>query len=257
MSHLAYNTIGQPYFRDFITHIESLKNETSQMYLDPTHILNLSTYYFLRGEIKKSHEVVDWGHSMYKNNYEFRIQKCKLYILQQHYEEAIFVLNTLKNQENPYALFERVKLSMLTNKRKEAKYYVDMIIEQITEKDKLYLPLTFFLAKNNFQRCAKECWEVVSKASPKTNDFVITEVAYNYAIEEYEKAFKICNKFNKYHKDNLIICFYLTSISILLDKLRKANNLIIHLKELVPSCIITNQLEEELENRRFAKIQAK
>lgn len=254
MRHLISNEIGEPYFKGIVNEVENLHNEKSHMILGPSQILNLSTFYFLRGEYQKSFDLIDWGNSMYKNMDDFTIEKCKIFILLGQYKKALATLDTLQNPTSIYAIYERIKLAMLTDKTKDAQFYVSKILDKVPSKETLYIYLAFFFIKNKKVECAKKCWEAACKNPTDDYNFKLTKIAIEYGTGQYNEAYKHSLSLCKKHPNDLVLHFYLTSLSILLDKKKKSPQLLKQLKEVDTLNKITINLEKDFNKQRYSKI---
>lgn len=249
MCYLVCDKIGTASFNR-LTKTVTPSNQ-KHIILEPSLILNLSTYYYMEGKTKQSLDILDRGITLYTNLDSFIIQKCKILILEHDYEQATKTLDKLLNQMTPYALFERAKLSMLTHHEENARYYVEKLLTKVHSKENVYACLIFFFTEMHNIKCAEECWSKVYKNPQFSNHNKLTQVAFNYERGNYEEAYNTCKELYKKQPDHLIICLYLAALSIALKKLKMSNNVIKHLKKLHPSNLITSRLETELLNLRL------
>ena len=246
MLYLACDIIGTPDFINLVDRIEHLRQEQSPLVIDPELLLTLSTFYYLQGKPEDSFFFIDKGISMYRDNDDFKIEKCKILILQKKYNEAIDTLNTLDNTNNPKALYERLKLSMLMHHERDAKFYTYKILNKISNHKSVYTELTFFFAVNHMLKEAQECWTVASRNPSSSLAFKMTHIALKYELGEYSEAFEECQKIYNKYPNHLIIGLYLAYLSFSLKKHRKATNLVKELKKIYPYNQRLLQLDLEL-----------
>lgn len=238
--------MGTPRFIKLVNRIENLRKEQFPLVIDPKLILTLSTFYYLQGKPEDSFFFINKGISMYRNNDDLKIEKCKILTLQKRYNEAIDTLDTLDNTISSKALFERLKLSMLMHHERDAQVYTYKILNKVSNHEVVYTRLTFFFAINHMQKEAQECWTVASKNPSSSLEFTMTRIALRYELGEYKEAFEDCQKMYKKYPNHLIFGLYLAYLSFLLNKHRKAINIVQQLKKYYPSNLRILQLESEL-----------
>ena len=247
MRHLVCTEIGQPYFTNLVKHLEKMQEEKVDVYVEPSYFLNFSTFFYTAGDLNRSLEIIEWGLSIFEKEESLIIEKCKLLILSHDYMKAAVTLEHLKDPECPYALFERVKIAMLTKQYKEAKKIVEKIRSKIKSEENLLIQLTFFLAVNHMLKQAHECWEVVNKHPSYSFNYQLTYIALLYEEGEYKKAHQICLKLFKKNPNHLVISLYHSHIYYKMHMYNKAYKCINHLKKLHPNNIYASRLEEILE----------
>ena len=248
MEHLYYKNTKENILLHFARNIEKSLREKTPMYTDIPNILYCSTYYYTAGDVKKALEVIEYGLAIYTREESLLIEKCKILILLKNYLKASTTLDFLDNPESPKALFERIKLAMLTKHNKEAKAFVEKLLKKVSSKEDLYIQLTFFFAVNHMLNYAKECWQAANKHHTRSYDYDLAHIALLYEQEEYKQAHQICLKLFKTHPNNLVISLYSCYIYYKMHMYNKSLKVVRHLKKLHPKEIHMLKLESILNN---------
>ena len=248
MRHIECSQISALYYEVLAQQALKFERTHTTMYLESLHILNIASYLYLKGDIQSSYRIIDWGSVVYTQKDQFLIAKCQFLILQGLYNEAYDVLAKLKEQLNPLAILQRIKLALLTKHEDDAKYYIDFVLHKGITKEDLLSHLIFFFSKIENVRYAEECWQAASKYLFKSTDFKIARIAYYYLQKEYTKAYDFCKALQKKEKNNLVLTLYMTQLAILTRKRKKAMDLNFYLEKIIPSSIYVKKFKHDIEN---------
>lgn len=246
MKKREYELLSDPYIHHIINLIEKKEIDAQNLNIDTNYILTISTYFYLQG---KSNQAIDWLQH-YAKKYPkpdvFLIKEVQIFIMNQRFLRAIEILKELKQPNAPAALFEHIKITILTNQLFTAKNYCQKLFTDEEARKNYGFELTFFLAYNHRIEDAKDCLKWISSTYTDKNKFLLAKLALAYEENKEIEACNLCNELINNYPDNFIVWLY----NLYLHKKHYKNvsyyRIKLHITNRVPHC----KLLEDIENNR-------
>ncbi len=176
---------------ELINRYEEMKAKGSYLYLDADELVDIADFYAEQEQVDDAHEVLSYGLTLHPSNTDLLLEKAYLYINEENYAEAHAISSQITDNYSYEVKLLKAEIFLHEDRLEEAIELLNTIKEN-NDLD-VCMEISILYKEMGYQEKAEEWLYRAFSLNNNSEEVLVTMADFHYTNDRFEKAIQVYN----------------------------------------------------------------